>query len=823
MEDSISLVAWFAMNTLGSFWVDTFKTALKDYTKTPLKKLIEQAAARFTQGDIPANHVLQNSLRHAVGDAAIVLAIHIHEPNRLTLIDLLENIEDWPKFARRLVQGLQGNVIAGTARESWLHTLIEQSKTPASLADLSVSIVFKNHGETRLLEEKANPVLRDALHAAFLKWVSLHVPLTDGQPPEFIKLVHEGWLTSPTGDKVAFYDLVCVFFRERLRHQDDVFRAFTADVLTGVHSEIAAMRASLPDAATMNQLIIALAELQPNAAGADLKEFRTYLSQQNQNLITFIGSQIAGLHTHLNEQSELSEQRGKVLDTVSDGVRSIRRYVVMIGFAVVGLYWVIIPYYKGTDILPVSGLTSSTIATQEVLATPADIDRLYPSARQLRTLSAEGQALDENAQYSEGASKLGVALTQQLQLFTNHPINTDIARSEAALGVALYHHDRLTEAQSHLERAANLQGQITGTNSLERCRILIAQSQLLVVRNFKFQITNGLSEAQRLLDDVLPFIGLSHKDLADYHYTLGMVNCELAKPTVAAGDFQKSLDLRRLLIPKQPSGEAECLNGLGISRGLVGRFDEAIGFLTNGLQLEMGANPNSILHAWLLDSLGNAYLYKGDLNSAEMHFLESQAISEKHFNQTHIQVTTAFYELIRLYLRRTNTSSLESAKKLCSLRLKMLSELKVKSPDLVASTKAHAAAVNLALGNFAKAEELARDAYIYRTNTMPLRSEPHRGTEWLRFSAQYLLGVSEMRQNNLVDARLNLTSAMSGFNAHEEELYKDVELSKRRSIESLIECLLLTGDTNKIPALKARVKKLGKEFEYTSDPRCSSY
>ncbi len=309
MNGKISFGAALFGGALGSFVSGAFKAVLDALGMAPFEKAIALAVARSQEGQLPVNHDLDNALRIALGQATRVLAYHLHEPSRKSLGELLQNFSDWPNLVHRLLEIGQNNLIAGPPADHWLATLIEKSKNPDNFNDLPLDLVLADHQLTRLLSDQTDQTVKQAINDRFLAWVDRHVPDNGGKPKDFAASVANGWPVGKDGARLSFYDVVCVFFREQLKDGDKVFRAFTANVLTGLKGDLAEIRSALPDPATLQRFTDTLAAFEDKEFDANYTRFKQHLKRQNDQVLNLLRQEFAGVHAHLDRQEGAAERR----------------------------------------------------------------------------------------------------------------------------------------------------------------------------------------------------------------------------------------------------------------------------------------------------------------------------------------------------------------------------------------------------------------------------------------------------------------------------------------------------------------------------------
>src|ERR1019366_2137435 len=307
MEPATTVAGATAGLFLGEFVFKMFEHVCGGMTHHKVSRVIEHAARRFAEGELPPNHDLEGAIHEALGQTARVLAYQLHDPKRGPMRDLLCNLEVG-NFLHRLAELAQNNILCGIPRDHWLADLIQEAKDPENFHDFSLKLVLDDHKITRLLENKTDVDLRDHIHDQFLAWVEKHVPDNGQKPSDFADKVRNGWHAGgKEGSKLAFYDIFCLFFREALKDETAVFRAFSASVLTGLQQDIEDIKKSLPDAASLKEFNETLRTFQEKEFDANYSRFKVWTRRQNEKLYASLREEFARVHEKLDVIKDTTE------------------------------------------------------------------------------------------------------------------------------------------------------------------------------------------------------------------------------------------------------------------------------------------------------------------------------------------------------------------------------------------------------------------------------------------------------------------------------------------------------------------------------------
>lgn len=336
---------------LGEFAFKMFEHVCGGKLHHKVDHVIELAARRFVDGELPHNGHLERALYTALGQAARVLAYHLHDPKRGPMRDLLQNFSTWPNFLQRFAELAQNNIVAVNPRDKWLEKLIDESKEPKNYEhDFSLKLVLEENQITRLLRGKSDVEFRTHIHLNFLAWVEKHVPNNGYRPADFAERVEQGWpVGGHEGKAMAFYDVFCLFFREALKEETEVFRAFSVNVLTGLKKDVEEIKAVLPDAKTLQEFTETLRSFEEKEFDANYSQFKVWTHKQNDKLYGYLRTEFAGVHEHLKVQDSTLEAiedttatHREESQTAFSGLQRYGKWVaagVLLLVVVVGAFW----------------------------------------------------------------------------------------------------------------------------------------------------------------------------------------------------------------------------------------------------------------------------------------------------------------------------------------------------------------------------------------------------------------------------------------------------------------------------------------------------
>jgi len=264
-----------------------------------LVEKVGHALHSHTHESLPPNHDLNHALQRSLGTTARLLAWNIYDPNRAPLTELIKGLKSGPIVSRFLEKVNFNNIPAGTAEECWLADLIAKSKGKDAFKDFPLDLMLDDNELTRLLHENVDRRLRDHIQGEFIKWTHRHV-VEGSKPDHFDDCVRNAWpIHGDSNPKITFYEVFCLFFREELKHDEKVFRAFTVTTLAELKADTAKVLGSAPSAEERARWDEAIRKME------DFGSFREFLDAQDEKLFASLARIEAGVTRLEVGQSEL--------------------------------------------------------------------------------------------------------------------------------------------------------------------------------------------------------------------------------------------------------------------------------------------------------------------------------------------------------------------------------------------------------------------------------------------------------------------------------------------------------------------------------------
>jgi hypothetical protein len=156
--------------------------------------------------------------------------------------------------------------------------------------------------------------LGSAFTDAIVEWARFELS-TQTEHPDFEAMVREGWeVAASSGHRITLGQAYCLFFREHLKNNSNVFRILIADTLGDVRSHLRSLGGNVT--AELQSLREKLDALAPNNF-ASLKtyftDFQAWLDPQLGEIKNLLAGVQTQLDAHARGQDALGKQQGEIL------------------------------------------------------------------------------------------------------------------------------------------------------------------------------------------------------------------------------------------------------------------------------------------------------------------------------------------------------------------------------------------------------------------------------------------------------------------------------------------------------------------------------
>jgi hypothetical protein len=324
----MDLLAYLSYDTFAPFLGNMLTNILSNRADSGLKQLEALLAAKLQDGQLPANHDLQqavlDALRQALRSLALALA-DSHHPASPFLREVrrqLLNPQDRASAVTTLLDVPLWTALDSTER-GWIDAfarLIEDSAALSRLAGIGLAA----EGGVDALLEAAPPSRRgERLQLAVTEWLDRELHAIPGRPAMLDDYLALGWPVadhpahqnplSPEGNTAEFsriklFQAWCWFFRESIKERPKVFNIYVAETLTDLKRQLSATRPELAPA---------LAQLPP----ADLTSFGNYLTAEFADLKHWLETRFDRLGVALDN----------IRDTQAEHTGLLRKILIEIG------------------------------------------------------------------------------------------------------------------------------------------------------------------------------------------------------------------------------------------------------------------------------------------------------------------------------------------------------------------------------------------------------------------------------------------------------------------------------------------------------------
>jgi len=277
--DSLALGA-IAANVLSSFGYDVGKTVLGKLIEGPLP-----------DSDLPGDQHLGLARRSALHDAAAFVGHSMAAelgPRSPWFTAFMEQWKAGTIFERPLFE------LRDTPHHDWLAGYFHAIADRGIFDKLVDQVDITDDDVARLLGNEADSLLSELLNDRFCTWVKNHV--SPSEPPAVFQHGSQaGWLIAPDRpSRITFFQAYCVFLTERLKSDEQSFRAFALKAIAEVVKH---------DGGTFEteEIVRLVKRGVEEALTQRFIDIRNYLGHQ----FVAVSSQLAKIQLRLNEQVQI--------------------------------------------------------------------------------------------------------------------------------------------------------------------------------------------------------------------------------------------------------------------------------------------------------------------------------------------------------------------------------------------------------------------------------------------------------------------------------------------------------------------------------------
>jgi hypothetical protein len=265
-------------------------TSLGFEAKHTYRHLLEHFKERLNDGKLPANGDLSRAVEESLLEAARAFALGVNEqldPKPTLLQAVGSYLKDFD--SRRPI--LERLTVSGSG---WVKELLEESQRAHGSRGIAADFILDENEVTTLLLESAPVTFQQRVTTAFADWLNRRVQ--DAAKPACVDgFLTNGWPLEKNGAEcITFYEAFALFFREKVKHKQEVFNILVAQTLAEMRQDMKAMR---EDVKWLRQ---AKADLNP-AQFAELKQVIESLRPTFEQFLKWLDERLARIEGLLIE------------------------------------------------------------------------------------------------------------------------------------------------------------------------------------------------------------------------------------------------------------------------------------------------------------------------------------------------------------------------------------------------------------------------------------------------------------------------------------------------------------------------------------------
>ena len=252
--------------------------------------LLEHFKERLNDDKLPANHDLRLAVEESLLEAARAFALGVNEQldPKPTLFQAVGSyLKDFDS-RRPILDRLK---VSGSG---WVKELLEESQRAQGSRGIAAEFILDENEATTLLLESAPDKFKQRVTDAFADWLNRRVQ--DAAKPSCVDgFLTNGWPLEKDGtERINFYEAFALFFREKVKHKDAVFKILIAQTLAEMRQDMKAMREDV------KWLREAKTDLTP-AAFTELKQTIESLRPTFEQFLKWMDERLARIENLLNE------------------------------------------------------------------------------------------------------------------------------------------------------------------------------------------------------------------------------------------------------------------------------------------------------------------------------------------------------------------------------------------------------------------------------------------------------------------------------------------------------------------------------------------
>ena len=299
----MELLTYLGYTAFGPFLGGMIANILSNRADSGLKQMEAMLAAKLQDGQLPANHDLQqavsDALRQALRGLALALAASHHpaSPFLREIRQQLLNPQDRANSVTTLLDVPLWTALDRTER-GWIDAFARLIEDTAALSRLAGLGLAAEGGVDALLEETPTSRRGERLRLAVAEWLDSELHGVPGRPTMLDEYLEQGWPVAdhttqqnplPPGEgrvrgyavelnRIKLFQAWCWFFREAIKDRPKVFNIYVAETLADLKRQLSATRPEL--APELAQLPSADMESFGDSLTAEFAELKTWLESR---------------------------------------------------------------------------------------------------------------------------------------------------------------------------------------------------------------------------------------------------------------------------------------------------------------------------------------------------------------------------------------------------------------------------------------------------------------------------------------------------------------------------------------------------------------
>ena len=284
MEPITLFGSLLATLSIKDYLLDRCRDHLGEASEKGVRALLKHFFSKRNDAAIPENHHLERAGCEALKEAtrALLLGIHAQLEPKPPLFEAIRNhFKGGTLTAQPLIK------LRHSPSHEWFKALQKLCNDESSFARLECKAAPVESNSIARFGRDIDQATQREMHQRFSEWLDREMQNIPGRPDFLDDFIREGWPVEKDGsERVTLYQTWCLFFREKLKDQPEVFRILVAHTLAEVAADVKELGA--------------LTTQQPS-----LDDFRDWLGLRLGALQDWLARQFDRVHEKLDDQVKL--------------------------------------------------------------------------------------------------------------------------------------------------------------------------------------------------------------------------------------------------------------------------------------------------------------------------------------------------------------------------------------------------------------------------------------------------------------------------------------------------------------------------------------